>query len=257
MADGNAASNQTTRAGRTAPHPPPISGLFVIVSAIFVTALIAANVIAVKIIEPFGWVVPAAIVIFPVTYIFGDILTEVYGYARARQVIWLGFFCNLLFVLAMIAGERMPAAPFWEGQEAYERILGYTPRLLLASFAGYLVGEFVNSFVLARLKLVTEGRFLWLRTISSTMLGQAVDSLIFVTIAFAGEVPGPVLREIIWHQWVLKTAYEVLATPLTYLIVNRLKTFEGIDHYDRGTSWSPIALPAGKARQSAVGSRQS
>ncbi len=246
--------NQGARSGETPAQAPAISSLFVVVTAVFVTSLIAANVIAVKLIEPFGWIVPAGIVIFPVTYIFGDILTEVYGYARARQVIWLGFLCNLLFVLAMVAGERIPAAPIWDGQEAYERILGYTPRLLAASFAGYLVGEFVNSFIIARLKLATAGRFLWLRTISSTALGQGVDSLVFGAIAFGGEVPGPVLREIIWHNWVLKTAYEALATPLTYLIVNRLKAIEGVDVYDHGTNWSPIALPGGSGRQSAVGS---
>ena len=225
-----------------APALGPFSAVFLVVAVIFITALIAANVIAVKIIAPFGWSVPAAIVIFPLTYIFGDILTEVYGYARARLVIWLGFVCNLLFVLAMVAGERIPPASFWDGQQAYERILGYTPRLLVASFAAYLAGEFVNSFVLARLKVATGGRLLWLRTIGSTLLGQGVDSAIFITIAFAGELPGAVVRELIWHNWALKTAYEALATPLTYLIVNRLKMIEGIDHYDRDTDWNPFAL---------------
>jgi uncharacterized integral membrane protein (TIGR00697 family) len=220
----------------------PISTLFLVITALFITSLIAANVIAVKIIDPFGWVVPAGIIIFPATYIFGDILTEVYGYARARQVIWLGFFCNLVFVLAMVAGERVPAASFWDGQEAYERILGYTPRLLLASFVAYLAGEFLNSFVLARLKVATRGRFLWLRTISSTVVGQGADSLIFATIAFYGEVPDPALREIIWHVWVLKVAYEALATPITYVIVTRLKAVEGVDHYDHDTNWSPVVI---------------
>ncbi|HKG24183.1 MAG TPA: queuosine precursor transporter [Thermomicrobiales bacterium] len=231
---------------RATPRPAPITGLFVVVTAVFVTSLITANVIAVKLIEPFGWIVPAGILIFPVTYIFGDILTEVYGYGRARQVIWLGFFCNLLFVLAVVATEHVGgAAGAWSeaDQQAFHRILGYTARLLAASFAGYLVGEFINSFVLARLKVATEGRFLWLRTISSTVLGQAVDSAIFAAIAFGGEVPGPVLREIMWHNWVLKTAYEALATPVTYLIVNRLKAIEGVDVYDRETNWSPIVLP--------------
>ena len=227
---------------QTASPPSPVSGLFLIVTAVFITSLITANVVAVKIIEPFGWVVPAGIIIFPVSYIFGDILTEVYGYARVRQVIWLGFFCNLLFVLAAVAAGALPAAPFWDGQAAYDRILGYTPRLLAASFAGYLVGEFANSFVLARLKVATSGRFLWLRTISSTVVGQGLDSLVFGVIAFAGQVPDPVLRDIIWHNWVLKTAYETLATPLTYLIITRLKAIEGIDYYDRDTDWNPIPL---------------
>lgn len=224
---------------------------FVIVTAFFVTALIAANVMSVKLVDFFGLEIDAGTLIFPLTYIFGDILTEVYGYGRARQVIWLGFFCNLLFVLAMYAGQVAPASTNFDAQPAYERILGYTPRLLLASFSAYLVGEFVNSYILARLKVATHGRFLWLRTIGSTVAGQAVDSIIFVTIAFAGEVSWAVVWVIARNNWVLKTAYEVLATPLTYLIVNRLKSDEGTDVYDRGTDWNPLAwLPfVGRARQ--------
>lgn len=246
-----------TRSAQAA-EPRPVSGLFVVITAVFCTALIAANVMSVKLVEAFGWVIDAGIVIFPVTYIFGDILTEVYGYHRARQVIWLGFICNLLFVLAMLAGQVSPAAPGWDGQAAYERILGYTPRLLAASFAAYLVGEFINSFILAKLKIATAGRYLWLRTTSSTVVGQGVDSAIFVTAAFLGEVPGPVLREIIWHNWLIKVAYEVLATPLTYTIVNKLKQVEGVDHYDHDTNWNPLAVGARAARrQSAIGNRQS
>ncbi len=228
-----------------------VSTRFVIVTAFFVTALIAANVMSVKLVDFFGLEIDAGTLIFPLTYIFGDILTEVYGYGRARQVIWLGFFCNLLFVLAMYAGQVAPASTNFDAQPAYERILGYTPRLLLASFSAYLVGEFVNSYILARLKVATHGRFLWLRTIGSTVAGQAVDSIIFVTIAFAGEVSWAVVWVIARNNWVLKTAYEVLATPLTYLIVNRLKSDEGIDVYDRGTDWNPLAwLPfVGRARQ--------
>src|SRR5215211_8904072 len=235
-----------TAAPRTAPRTQLVSIHFVVVTALFVTALIAANVMSVKLVNIAGVEIDAGTIIFPMTYIFGDVLTEVYGYGRARQVIWLGFFCNLLFVLAVVATEHVGgAAGAWSeaDQQAFHRILGYTARLLAASFAGYLVGEFINSFVLARLKVATEGRFLWLRTISSTVLGQAVDSAIFAAIAFGGEVPGPVLREIMWHNWVLKTAYEALATPVTYLIVSRLKAIEGVDVFDRETNWSPIVLP--------------
>jgi uncharacterized integral membrane protein (TIGR00697 family) len=142
----------------------------------------------------------------------------------------------------MVIGGRMTAAPFWDGQEAYARILGYTPRLLAASFAGYLVGEFVNAYILARLKVATGGRLLWLRTISSTVAGQGLDSLVFGLIAFAGEVPDPVLRDIISHSWVFKTMYEVVATPMTYAIVNLLKRFEGADHFDRDMNWSPVSM---------------
>src|SRR5215211_7394228 len=157
-----------TAAPRTAPRTQLVSIHFVVVTALFVTALIAANVMSVKLVNIAGVEIDAGTIIFPMTYIFGDVLTEVYGYGRARQVIWLGFFCNLLFVLAMWAGQIAPSSSNFDAQPAYERILGYTPRLLLASFSAYLVGEFVNSYILARLKVATHGRFLWVRTISST-----------------------------------------------------------------------------------------
>lgn len=134
------------------------SSLFVVVTAVFITCLITANITAVKLIEVFGFVLPAAVIIFPISYIFGDVLTEVYGYRQARRVIWLGFFCNLLAVAAIWIAGVLPPASFWDGQVAYDRILGYTPRILIASFLAYLVGEFANSFVLARLKIATRGR---------------------------------------------------------------------------------------------------
>src|SRR5262249_12524589 len=149
------------------PDPLPASkdGLspwFVVVAALFVTCLITANIIAVKLAVIFGLVLPAAVVIFPISYILGDVLTEVYGYARARQVIWLGFLCNLVAVVAIAVAGALPAAALWQGDEAFQRILGQTPRILFASFLAYLVGEFVNAYVLARLKVATEGRHLWL-----------------------------------------------------------------------------------------------
>jgi uncharacterized integral membrane protein (TIGR00697 family) len=150
---------------------------FVIVVAIFVTCLITANITAVKLIDVLGVVLPAGVIIFPISYIAGDVLTEVYGFRQARRVIWLGFFCNLIAVLAIWLGGLLPAAAFWDGQGAYERILGYTPRLLTASFLAYLVGEFVNSIVLAKMKVATNGRWLWSRTIGSTLVGQGLDSL--------------------------------------------------------------------------------
>ena len=161
-----------------------ISPRFVALVALFVTCLITANIIAVKLVS-FGFVVvPAAIFVFPISYIFGDVFTEVYGYAWTRRIIWLGFFCNLVFVFFAWMGQIMPPASFWSGQQAYSTILGYAPRLLLASFAGYLVGEFVNSCILSRLKLMTRGRWLWMRTISSTIAGEGLDTAIFICIAF-------------------------------------------------------------------------
>ena len=162
---------------------------FVIIVAFFVTALITANITAVKLIGLFGLAIDAGTIIFPISYIFGDVLTEVYGYRRARQVIWLGFFCNLLAVGAIVLGGALPAAPFWENQQAYETILGYAPRLLFASFCAYLVGEFANSYVLAKMKIATNGRWLWSRTIGSTLVGQGLDSAIFVVLAFSGTIP--------------------------------------------------------------------
>lgn len=218
------------------------SGTFVLVAAVFITSLITANIIAVKLIDVAGLVLPAAVIIFPLSYIFGDVLTEVYGYRQARRVIWLGFLCNLVAVAAIWVAQLLPPAQFWEAQGAYERILGYTPRLLVASFLAYLVGEFANSFVLARLKIATGGRWLWTRTIGSTLIGQGLDSLIFMTLAFAGTIPDAQLAAAIITQWLFKTAYEVAATPLTYQVVNSLKRREGLDVFDRGTRFNPLRL---------------
>lgn len=218
------------------------SGWFILVTAVFVTALLTANIIAVKLIDLFGLVLPAAVIVFPVSYIAGDVLTEVYGYSRARRVIWLGFFCNLLSVTAIWGGQMLPAAPIWGGQDAYEQILGYTPRLLGASFAAYLVGEFANSMVLAKMKIATKGRWLWTRTIGSTVVGQGLDSLVFITLAFWGTVPVSALAGMITTQWLVKSLYEAAATPLTYAVVNYLKQAEGIDVYDYNTSLNPLAV---------------
>jgi hypothetical protein len=222
------------------------SAWFLLSAAIFITCLITANIIAVKLIEVAGLILPAAVIIFPLSYIFGDILTEVYGYQQARRVIWLGFVCNLIAVIAIWIGQNLPAAGFWQpNQEAYITILGQTPRILLASFIAYLIGEFANSFVLARLKIATQGRWLWARTISSTLIGQGLDSLVFITIAFVGIMPGGDLTQSIINQWLFKSAYEALATPLTYTVVNFLKRKEGIDVYDYETDFNPFKLQEG------------
>lgn len=222
---------------------------FPLVTAVFVTTLIISNIIAVKIVQIGPLFLPAAVILFPVAYIFGDILTEVYGYGRARQVIWTGFFCNLIAVTAIWIGGLLPTAPFWTAgeidspqaaQQAYQAILGFTPRLLVASFVAYLFGEFLNSFVLAKLKVKTQGRFLWLRTITSTLVGQGVDSAIFLTIAFYGIFAPADLGQAILSQWSFKVAYEVLATPLTYLVVGWLKRAEQEDIYDRETDFNPV-----------------
>jgi uncharacterized integral membrane protein (TIGR00697 family) len=222
--------------------PSRHSNWFVLVAALFVTCLIVSNIIAVKLIDVAGFILPAAIIIFPVSYILGDVLTEVYGYARARQVIWLGFLCNLIAVIAIWIGGLLPAAGFWGGQDAYDAILGYVPRILAASFIAYLVGELVNAYVLARLKVAMEGRHLWVRTIGSTLVGQLLDSAIFITIAFAGVMPAEVLVGAVITQWLVKSAYEALATPLTYAAVAFLKRADDVDVYDRDLHFRPFSV---------------
>ena len=213
-----------------------------LVTGLFVTVLIISNIVAVKVVTLGPLVVTAAIALFPVSYILADVLTEVYGYAVARRVIWIGFLCNLVAVLAIMIGGLLPAAPFWQGQDAYAAILGFSARLLAASFVAYLGGEFLNAFVLAKLKLRTGGRHLWLRTIGSTLVGQALDSSVFVVVAFAGVLPGDALVATVLSQWAAKSLYEALATPLTYLVVRFLKRSEGVDHYDRDTRFNPLAV---------------
>ena len=217
-----------------------VSHRFVIITAIFITSLITANIIAVKIISLWSVILPAAIFIFPLSYIFGDVLTEVYGYRWARKVIWLGFVCNLIFVIFAWVGQILPPAAFWDGQSAYERILGYAPRLLVASFFGYLVGEFVNSFIMAKMKIRTRGRWLWSRTIGSTIVGQGLDTTVFIILAFIG-TPFFLPIMILYH-WLAKTGIEAAATPFTYTVVNFLKKKESIDTYDYQTNFNPFLV---------------
>ncbi len=219
------------------------------ITAVFVTSLILSNIIAVKLIAVGPFFLPAAILIFPVSYIFGDILTEVYGYGRARRVIWTGFGCNLLAVLVIWLSIQLSPAPFWKlgglespqaSQQAYQAIFGFTLRILAASFVAYLVGEFLNSFILAKMKIATQGRHLWLRTIGSTLVGQMADSGIFILLAFYGVVPMVALGRLILGQWLMKSAYEALVTPFTYIVVNYLKRVEQEDFYDRKTNFHPL-----------------
>jgi uncharacterized integral membrane protein (TIGR00697 family) len=219
------------------------------IAAVFVTSLIVANIIAVKIVSLGPLILSAAILIFPISYIFGDILTEVYGYARARRVIWIGFACNLLAVMVIWLSIELSPAPFWKlgsfaspqsSQQAYQAVFGFTPRILAASFIAYLIGEFLNSFVLAKMKIATRGRHLWMRTIGSTVVGQFADSVFFITLAFYGTMPQEALGGLIITQWLMKSGYEALVTPFTYLAVNYLKRVEREDYYDRKTNFNPL-----------------
>lgn len=220
-------------------------------TAVFVTSLIVSNIIAVKVCSLGPVVLPAAMIIFPISYIFGDVLTEVYGYAKTRRVIWTGFFCNLIAVVAIWVSIQLPPDPFWKAgglesmeasQRAYEAIMGFTPRLLAASFIAYLFGEFLNAYVLAKMKIATQGKYLWTRTIGSTLVGQLADSGIFIVLAFYGTLPLWIIVRMIFFQWIFKSLYEAVVTPFTYLVVNFLKNAEGEDYFDRKTNFNPFVL---------------
>ncbi len=217
-----------------------ISYRMVVIAALFVTCLLTANIVGVKVFSLGPVILPAAVAIFPFSYIFGDVLTEVYGYRWARKVIWLGFVCNLIFVTFAWVGQKLPPAANWEWQQAYETILGYTPRLLAASFCGYFVGEFSNSFIMSKMKIMTRGRWLWSRTIGSTIVAEGLDTLIFVTGAYYA-TPFFVPTIIVYH-WLTKTGIEALATPFTYAAVNFLKEKESMDTFDYKTDFNPFRV---------------
>lgn len=230
----------------TMPDAPPKAGQysyrFVAVVAVFITCLITANIIVVKQSSLAGINFTAALITFPISYIFSDILTEVYGYRTARRVIWLGFFCNAITVGAIWLAGILPPSPVFDGQAAWDRILGSAPRMLLASFIAYLGGEFTNSYVMARLKVLTKGRWLWTRTIGSTLIGQLVDTYLVLAIAFGGVLPWGVIAGMGVSHWLAKTLYETLATPLTYVIVRYLKRVEKSDVYDYDTDFNPLRI---------------
>jgi len=222
---------------------------FDFVMAAFVVVLVLSNTIgAAKLssVELFGtpFVFGAGILFFPVSYVIGDVLTEVYGYARARRCIWAGF-CALIFLAVMtVTVVALPPAPGWTGQAAYEGVFGtlgvQTVRIVGASVAAFWAGEFVNSFVLARMKLLTRGKYLWSRTIGSTIFGQGVDSLIFYPVAFLGVWTTDQVLTVMVTNWALKVAWEIVLTPVTYAVVGHLKRREGIDIFDEGTDFTPF-----------------
>ncbi len=214
----------------------------VLIASLFTTVLITSNLIAVKIITIGTFILPAAILLFPISYIIGDVLTEVYGYAKARQVIWIGFSCNIFAILAIWIAGALPAADFWINQDSWNNILGLVPRILFASLIAYLIGEFANAYILAKVKVITKGKFLWLRTISSTIVGQALDSTVFIFIAFVGNIPTSTLIIMIFTQWIVKTIYEIAMTPITYIVVNYLKRVDSSDVYDNEIDFNPISI---------------
>jgi uncharacterized integral membrane protein (TIGR00697 family) len=217
-----------------------------LVMAAFVTILLLSNVIGAGKVATLtlpgigAWPFGAGILFFPISYVIGDVLTEVYGYARARRCIWAGTAALLFMALMSWVVVALPPAGSWTGQAAYEAVFGQVPRIVLASIAAFWAGEFVNSLVLAKMKIATRGRHLWSRTIGSTVAGQAVDSLIFYPLAFWGVWDGGTLIKVLLTQWALKVAWEAALTPATYALVGFLKRREGIDVYDRGTDFTPF-----------------
>ncbi len=222
---------------------------FDLIMALFVSVLLISNVASTKIVDLGPFTFDGGTLLFPISYIFGDILTEVYGYRRSRRVIWAGFGAAALMSGVLYVVGRLPPAEGWEYQEAYQAILGITPRIVLGSLIAYFAGEFSNSYVMAKMKIWSQGRWLWTRTIGSTLVGEGVDTLLFVTIAFAGTLPWSLFWSIVASNYVFKVALEAAMTPLTYRITSFLKRTEGVDVYDIGTDFNPFKLtvsgPAG------------
>lgn len=213
----------------------------------FVVVLLISNLVGPKICQLGPLRPSAAEFLFPLTYICGDIFTEVYGYGSSRRAIWLGF-----FAMALLAGMGqlaviLPPAPEWKGQAAFATVFGLVPRFALASLIAYWAGEFTNSYTLAKLKLITRGRWLWTRTVGSTVTGQAVDTAVIVVVAFAGSQPPAMLLRMVLSSYVIKVAVEVVATPVTYFVVGRLKRAEAVDAYDRRTNFNPFAWQGERA----------
>ncbi len=211
------------------------------VMAAFVAILLLSNLIgAAKLADVGGFVFGAGILFFPLGYVIGDVLTEVYGYARARRVIWAGFVALVFMAVMSWVVVALPPAAGWEGQAAYESVFGQVWRIVFASITAFWVGEFVNSYVMARMKIWTKGKHLWSRTIGSTVVGQGVDSLIFYPLAFWGVWSNEQVVTVMVTNWGLKVFWEAALTPVTYAVVGWLKRKEGVDIFDEGTDFSPF-----------------
>jgi len=219
-----------------------------ILTTMFVVILLVSNLVAQKVCAfgPFfgfgPYYLSGAMLLFPVTYIFGDVFTEVYGFSAARRAIWLGFFGTALLYIMGAAVVALPGAPEWKNQQAFTVVFGFIPRMLAASLIAFWAGEFANSYTMARMKLMTNGRMLWTRTVGSTIVGQGVDTVLVITLTFAGNYPPHRLAGIILASYLTKVGYEVLATPLTYLVIGWLKRSEHADAFDRDEDFNPFHL---------------
>jgi uncharacterized integral membrane protein (TIGR00697 family) len=213
-----------------------------IISAFFVASLIITNTIDQKLFVVGSLTLTVGIVIFPLSYVFGDVLTEVYGYAASRKVIWTGFIALLLMILVYLIARALPPSPEWQHESEFDVIFGRVPRITIASMIAYWVGEFANSFVVAKMKIASQGKRMGLRFIASTVIGQAFDTCVFVGIAFVGVLPWSVMPEVIASAWFVKVAWEIVALPATIYFVRRLKETEGLDVYDINTDFNPFVL---------------
>lgn len=216
--------------------------LFDVIAMVFVATLLISNIAAQKLFAFGHLTFTAGVLLFPITYIFGDVLTEVYGYKKTRKVIWVGFFCNILMAAVLWIAIKLPPAEGWPLQEQFAQVLGLVPRIVLASVLAYWIGEFLNSYVMAKMKVFTQGRWLPVRTIASTLVGQLADTACFVLVAFAFVFETSLLVPTIFYGWLFKVSYEIVATPLTVVVVNFLKKYEGIDHYDTDTNFNPFVI---------------
>jgi uncharacterized integral membrane protein (TIGR00697 family) len=219
-----------------------VSVLFMLAGILFATCLLISNILATKILMIGPWAAPAGVLIFPIAYILNDVITEVWGFKKARLIIWTGFAVNILAVLFFSMGIVIPGAPFWQNQDAFATVLGNTPRIVLASLSAYLIGSFLNAFVMSRMKVATQGKGFSGRAILSTLVGESADSLIFISIAFAGVFPIGVLVTMIFTQAMLKTVYEILILPVTIWVVGFVKRTEGVDAFDTDLSYNLFRL---------------
>lgn len=216
-----------------------VSTLFMLLGILFCVCLITANVLETKQISVGPLTITGGLLVFPLSYIINDTVCEVWGYAKARILIWMGFAMNFLFVLFGAVADALPAAPYWQGEEGFHMVFGLAPRITLASFMAFLVGSFINAYVMSRMKLRSQGRHFSLRAIASTVFGESADSLIFFPIAFWGVIPASEMVPLILSQIALKTLYEVLALPVTIRAVKAAKDIEGVDVYDKGVNYRP------------------
>lgn len=219
-----------------------VSVLFMLAGILFAASLLISNIIASKIMMLGQLAVPAGVLVFPLAYILNDVITEVWGYSKARLIIWSGFAVNLLMVFFFTVTLAVPAAPFWEGQDAFRTVLGSTPRIVAASLMAYLLGSFLNAWIMSRFKIKTGGRGFSVRAVASTIVGEGADSAIFITVAFAGLFPSGVLLTMIVTQALVKIAFEVLILPLTIVVVKQVKKAEGAEAFDYSVSYNPFKL---------------